>query len=143
VKKYAELFFDGHTWRVMCGPLDFEGSMTPAEAREAAVKVIAVADEAEKRNTGKAMTIDEREELLEWAKAYQGVMQASHSTLSKIYKLVEIAVAALEYGCSQHTMDANCSAGDCDDCSARTALEKIEKLVHGPLGGLYIKGIGG
>lgn len=79
------------------------------------------------------MTLEEREALLEWAKAYWGCMVSSHTTTSKIGKLTEIAIAALEYGCTMHTLDSNCNAGDCDSCSAPEALKKLETLVHGPL----------
>ena len=44
------------------------------------------------------MTTAEREALLEWAKAYRSAMQMSKSEASKIYRLVEIAITALEYG---------------------------------------------
>lgn len=46
---YAHYFPDVG-WRVMCQPLDFEGSMTPEQAREATEKVNRVAAEVERLN---------------------------------------------------------------------------------------------
>lgn len=37
--------------------------------------------------------------------------------------------AALAYGRSEHTHDSNCSAGDCDSCSARPALNALEVVI--------------
>jgi hypothetical protein len=47
-------------------------------------------------------------------------------------KLAEVGKTALEYARSEHTLDACCNAGDCDACSARPALEKLEALIGGP-----------
>jgi hypothetical protein len=47
-------------------------------------------------------------------------------------EILKIALAALEYGDSDHTLDANHYAGDCDSCTAREALKKLEALVLGP-----------
>lgn len=46
--------------------------------------------------------------------------------------LLEIYEAARVYGASEHTLDSNCYAGDCDDCSARPALAALEAIVGGP-----------
>jgi hypothetical protein len=51
-------------------------------------------------------------------------------------RVCEIVLRALDYAESEHTQDANCCAGDCDSCSARPALEKLEELIGGPEGSL-------
>jgi hypothetical protein len=55
-------------------------------------------------------------------------------------RICEVAIAALRYADSFHIADSNHSAHDCDSCSARHALEELEKLLGGPQ---TFKGIGG
>lgn len=76
------------------------------------------------------MTDAERAELI--ALAGDLIIFATRMGHGKSARLHEIAKAALEYGSSDHVGDANCRAGDCDSCSARYALLKLEVLVSGP-----------
>jgi hypothetical protein len=48
-----------------------------------------------------------------------GDLMRSIGPMRRIYE------AALEYGRSEHTYDSNCSAGECDSCSARPALNSL------------------
>lgn len=51
---------------------------------------------------------------------------AKHEECERMRLVVEAAVA---YGKSHHTGDANCRAGDCDACSARPALAAFELAI--------------
>lgn len=47
-------------------------------------------------------------------------------------RLCEIVLTALDYAESEHVLNANHCAGDCDQCSARPALAKLEAIIGGP-----------
>jgi hypothetical protein len=49
-----------------------------------------------------------------------------------LMELLDVYDASREDGQSFHTGDANCRAGDCDDCNAREALAKLESIVGDP-----------
>lgn len=49
--------------------------------------------------------------------------------LRAIEPMRRVYEAALAYGRSEHTGDSNCSAGDCDSCSARPALNALEVVI--------------
>jgi hypothetical protein len=66
------------------------------------------------------------------ARGMMSALRANGDEDTSQYRLFAIAAAAIEYGQSEHVGDANCSAGDCDSCSAKDALRTLEALVGGP-----------
>lgn len=60
------------------------------------------------------------------------VLRAEHQACQRMRPVVE---AAKEWRLAPHRYDANCNAGDCDECPARTAQEALMRAIDAYLAG--------
>ena len=89
--------------------------------------------------TGEAMKISERSQL-DFAATTNAAVRtilAEHAAMcaeierlkAEVEHMRPIYVAALAWHEAPHVHDANCSAGDCDSCPARTAEETLHDTI--------------
>jgi len=83
------------------------------------------------------MTSSEHAQLLHCAQTNSALrtLMAEHEAMAaelvklraEVEQMRPIYVAAIDWHEAPHTYDSNCAAGECDDCPARIAMEKLNQ----------------